>query len=189
MPVVVPKFLAILYLEVPLEIEASHELSFHCEPILFYFDSDQSQRWFGRSLGPEYHPYTVYQIYWSRELFLMPYAQHVFKHCNNTIENDVTNMRTIFISTKTLAVCDNIPNNRIHIYSLCLVFFFLFTPLFSSISARSLVQENNWMIGSPMPTPRFEVSAEALNGKIYVVGGVDKNEYLTDIVEVKKNKE
>jgi N-acetylneuraminic acid mutarotase len=35
-----------------------------------------------------------------------------------------------------------------------------------------------------MPTPRFEVSVETLNGKIYVIGGVDKNEYLTDIVEV-----
>ena len=35
-----------------------------------------------------------------------------------------------------------------------------------------------------MPTPRFEISACILDGKVYVMGGVDKNEYLTDTVEV-----
>src|SRR5919198_1625612 len=45
-------------------------------------------------------------------------------------------------------------------------------------------QQYIWMKGSPMPTPRFEVSVEALDGKVYVVGGTDRNGDLTDIVEV-----
>src|SRR5215204_1122042 len=45
-------------------------------------------------------------------------------------------------------------------------------------------EQGYWTVGSPMPTPGFEVSAEALNGKIYVVGGSDDNGDLTDIVEV-----
>jgi N-acetylneuraminic acid mutarotase len=39
-----------------------------------------------------------------------------------------------------------------------------------------------------MPTPRNEISACILDGKIYVIGGVDKNEYLTDTVEVYDSK-
>jgi predicted metal-binding protein len=35
-----------------------------------------------------------------------------------------------------------------------------------------------------MPTPRFEVSAEKLDGMIYVVGGEDESGDLLDIVEV-----
>src|SRR4026207_1011898 len=45
-------------------------------------------------------------------------------------------------------------------------------------------ESHSWIGGASMRIPRFEISATDLNGKIYVIGGVDKNEYLTRIVEV-----
>jgi N-acetylneuraminic acid mutarotase len=54
---------------------------------------------------------------------------------------------------------------------------------FGTSTIKSSTQEHGWTVGSPMPTPRTEIAAALLDGKIYVVGGKTKTE-LTDIVEV-----
>jgi N-acetylneuraminic acid mutarotase len=41
-----------------------------------------------------------------------------------------------------------------------------------------------WTAGTPMPTPRTEVTAVALKDDIYVIGGFDEYSQVTDIVEV-----
>ena len=43
---------------------------------------------------------------------------------------------------------------------------------------------NTWIEGTPMRVPRFEMSVADINGKIYAIGGVDINEYLTQTSEI-----
>ena len=64
------------------------------------------------------------------------------------------------------------------------VFFLVVSSVSHTVGSQSNRPYHNWHTGSPMPTPRFEISACILDGKVYVIGGVDKNEYLTDNVEV-----
>lgn len=65
--------------------------------------------------------------------------------------------------------------------------FLFFTEHFLLRNGHSQIEspivEHDWINGSPMPTPRTEISATILDGKIYVVGGKTKNEQ-TNIVEV-----
>lgn len=43
---------------------------------------------------------------------------------------------------------------------------------------------NIWGSVSPLRVPRFEISVADLDGKINAVGGVDKDEYTTRVVEI-----
>jgi N-acetylneuraminic acid mutarotase len=75
------------------------------------------------------------------------------------------------------------------IFVLSGIFGFAFLLMFSTLlvsfgtsTIRSSIEEHGWTMGSPMPTPRTEIAAALLDGKIYVVGGKTKTE-LTDVVE------
>ena len=67
---------------------------------------------------------------------------------------------------------------------MCLLFSYCVSPISSSQGDSQPGLANSWSTGSPMPTPRNEISACALNEKIYVIGGVEKNGYFADNVEV-----
>jgi N-acetylneuraminic acid mutarotase len=76
------------------------------------------------------------------------------------------------------------------VFSLSEVFGFGFLLMLSTLMSsfgtstiKSPIVEHGWTLGSPMPTPRTEIAAAILDGKIYVVGGQTKTE-LTDVVEV-----
>lgn len=45
-------------------------------------------------------------------------------------------------------------------------------------------QENHWIRGIDMPTPRTEVTATNIDDSIYVIGGFTSDEEITDIVEM-----
>jgi N-acetylneuraminic acid mutarotase len=65
-------------------------------------------------------------------------------------------------------------------------FLLIFSTLvlsFGTSTIKSSTQEHGWTLGSPMPTPRTEIAAAIMDGKIYIVGGKTKTE-LTDVVEV-----
>ena len=64
-----------------------------------------------------------------------------------------------------------------------LLFVFIVFSNSSAIQISYSAEEYAWTNGSPMKVPRFEVSAEALNGKIYVIGGGHANGTLMDTVE------
>ena len=74
---------------------------------------------------------------------------------------------------------------------ICMLFLVIsfVSPSLGSQSNMSPGQAGNWYTGAPMPTPRNEISACILDGEIYFIGGVDKNEYLTDTVEVYTQKQ
>jgi hypothetical protein len=55
-----------------------------------------------------------------------------------------------------------------------LLIFSTFVLSFGTSTIKSSTQEHGWTLGSPMPTPRTEIAAALLDGKIYVVGGKTK---------------
>src|SRR5215211_2695664 len=64
-------------------------------------------------------------------------------------------------------------------------FLLIFSTLvlsFGTSTIKSSTGKHDWTLGSPMPTPRTEIAAALLDGKIYIVGGKTKTE-LTDVVE------
>ena len=50
--------------------------------------------------------------------------------------------------------------------------------------AQTLPMESFWTAAEPMPAPRTEVAATVLEDEIYVIGGFDESNQVTDIVEV-----
>jgi N-acetylneuraminic acid mutarotase len=58
----------------------------------------------------------------------------------------------------------------------------------SSLFATTAVQEDDqrpfWTKGEPMPTPRAEVAAAISRDNIYVIGGFDESDQVTDVAEV-----
>lgn len=75
------------------------------------------------------------------------------------------------------------------IFALSFCLLLIFSPLVLSFGtppmkpSRVNEEQHGWTFGSPMPTPRTEIVATHMNGKIYVVGGTTKTEY-TDVVEI-----
>ena len=61
-----------------------------------------------------------------------------------------------------------------------------FAIAFSLAAAIAARGENNgrWQTLAPLPHPRQELATAALNGKIYVIGGLNENTQSTSIVEV-----
>src|SRR2546429_135192 len=60
-----------------------------------------------------------------------------------------------------------------------------FTPRFALASA--VIGDpvyNSWSSGAPMPTPRSNLTASVVNGKIYAIGGTDTSEGWSNKVEV-----
>lgn len=57
-------------------------------------------------------------------------------------------------------------------------------PATSTSIIQSQIQSSFWSKGEKMPTPREEVAAALLDGKIYVIGGSDADNVIQDIVEV-----
>lgn len=56
--------------------------------------------------------------------------------------------------------------------------------VFPQSLAQTVATESFWTAAAPMPTPRTEVAAAALENEIYVIGGFDESSQITDIVEV-----
>src|ERR671916_2619072 len=48
----------------------------------------------------------------------------------------------------------------------------------------TVTTESFWTAAASMPTPRTEVTAAVLDNDIYVIGGFDESDQVTDIVEV-----
>jgi N-acetylneuraminic acid mutarotase len=65
-----------------------------------------------------------------------------------------------------------------------LVFVFLILSTFGQQQAFMEVEKSLWSSGTPMPTPRTEVTATSIEDNIYVVGGLDKSGKVLDTVEV-----
>src|SRR5918911_4090703 len=67
----------------------------------------------------------------------------------------------------------------------------LVIPIYSIAAATTSNNDHTksfWTNGSPIPTPRTEVSATAVGDSIYVIGGFDKYGLPTNIVEIYNTK-
>jgi N-acetylneuraminic acid mutarotase len=60
----------------------------------------------------------------------------------------------------------------------------LVTQNYSIVLAQEAADTNGtWMVGSPMPNPRTEVTAVTLNNTLYVIGGFTADGIITNLVE------
>ena len=60
----------------------------------------------------------------------------------------------------------------------------MISSTFDGQQALTETTESSWSIGTPMPTPRTEVTATIIGDNIYVIGGLDKSGKVLDTVEV-----
>ena len=71
------------------------------------------------------------------------------------------------------------------------IFLLLVIPIYSIAAATTSNNDHTksfWTNGSPIPTPRTEVSATAVGGSVYVIGGFNAQGQPTNIVEVYNTK-
>ena len=59
----------------------------------------------------------------------------------------------------------------------------LVTDNHTIVLAQDFGANGTWMVGSPMPNPRTEVTAESLNNTLYVIGGFTEDGKITNLVE------
>lgn len=59
----------------------------------------------------------------------------------------------------------------------------LVTSVHTNVMAQERGANGTWMVGSPMPNPRTEVTAEYLNDTLYVIGGFTVDGKITNLVE------
>jgi hypothetical protein len=65
------------------------------------------------------------------------------------------------------------------------LFLITYSIHFANISlAQEKVLENGWTGGTPMPTPRTEVTSANLDDDVYVIGGFTSDGETTDVVEM-----
>ncbi len=77
------------------------------------------------------------------------------------------------------------------VYGLTSFIFLLLVILYSIAAATASNNDHTksfWTNGSPIPTPRTEVSATAVGGSVYVIGGFNAQGQPTNIVEVYNTK-
>jgi N-acetylneuraminic acid mutarotase len=74
-------------------------------------------------------------------------------------------------------------NNFILIIFLFLIFNVIAIDESLTHSAESS-RQSSWITGAKMPTPRSEATSALLKDKIYVIGGLDRNNQPLDNVEV-----
>ena len=67
---------------------------------------------------------------------------------------------------------------------LCIEYFLFILVGVSTYAIDDLRSNSFWKSGTKMPTPRSETASVLLDGKIYVIGGLDKSDKPLDIVEV-----
>jgi Kelch motif len=72
----------------------------------------------------------------------------------------------------------------VHFILLIMSSLFVFPLSSASSTPQQIGKEYAWNKGSGMPIPMFEISATILDGKIYVVGGENKDGELSDLVQV-----
>ena len=68
-----------------------------------------------------------------------------------------------------------------------ILFFLLILLMIGQIQQQAFTetaQSSWWSNGTPMPTPRTEVTATIIGDNIYVIGGFDKSGKVLDTVEV-----
>jgi N-acetylneuraminic acid mutarotase len=65
------------------------------------------------------------------------------------------------------------------------LFFLVYSIHFVNVSiAQEKILENDWTRGTPMPTPRTEVTSANLDNDVYVIGGFTSDGETTDVVEM-----
>lgn len=67
---------------------------------------------------------------------------------------------------------------------LLIILLYIVTTELQISFSQNQSEENHWIRGIDMPTPRTEVTATNINDSIYVIGGFTSNEEITDIVEM-----
>ena len=67
-----------------------------------------------------------------------------------------------------------------------LLLFFLILSIFGQIQQQAFTEnaKSLWSNGTPMPTPRTEITATNIGNDIYIIGGFDKSGKVLDTVEV-----
>ena len=61
---------------------------------------------------------------------------------------------------------------------------FIATSIFLHLANQQIVLAQQWLTGTPIPTPRSEIAGAVLDDKIYIVGGFDSSGRSTSVVEV-----
>jgi len=73
------------------------------------------------------------------------------------------------------------------IFACSIIFIGISLLLVTNNPAIILAQERGtngtWMVGSPMPNPRTEVTAESLNDTLYIIGGFTEDGKITNLVD------